>query len=155
MEFRSSVPVIFVGISLLSGGAIAQTGGGAAADECRPNQCTVVVTVANNCSTAANITVNIPTMKVPRVHKQIQMDWELATGGFRFAREPNGITFTTAPLPPANEFHHPNAHTNDTKYKLTNANSPDTPTEFKYNIRLLRADGSMCPLKDPVIRNGS
>jgi hypothetical protein len=130
-------------------------GGGTAAAGCNPNQCKITVTVVNNCNSAGDITVDVPTMSVPKQHKQIKMHWELATAGFKFAREPDGITFTTAPLPSADEFHHPNATAGDTKYSLTNANSQETPTEFKYNIQVLRADGSSCPRKDPIIRNGA
>jgi hypothetical protein len=133
------------------------SGGGTVATECNPNQCKITVKVANNCNSANDITVDVPTMSVPKRHKQIKMHWEFdaQSSGFKFAREPNGITFTTAPQPPPDEFHDPDATAGDTKYSLTNANTPETPTEYKYNIQVLRADGSSCPRKDPVIRNGA
>ncbi len=59
-------------------------------------------------------------------------------------RSPTASRFTTPPLPPANEFHSANATAGGRKYNLTDANTASTPTDFKYNIQLLRADGSAC-----------
>lgn len=142
--------------ALLACGPGAPPGSGsAAAAQCNPNSCQVKVTVAGSCSNAADISVQPDTLPVPREFHQLKIHWEVQTQGFKFAPEPNGITFTTEPLPPANEFHSPNATADGRKYSLTDANTAAAPTNYKYNIQLLRADGSACARKDPFIRNGA
>ena len=129
--------------------------GGVASANCTPNACTIVVKVTGNCSAASDITLDPDTMPVPKENHQVKMHWDLQTSNFKIAQEPDGITFTTPPLPPPGEFHSPNLAANGTKYNLTNANSATVPTQYKYNIQLLRADGTKCARKDPFIRNGA
>ena len=155
MTRKVSISVAVATIFLLSCGKDGAPGGGAAAQQCNPNTCQVKVTVAGNCSNASDITVVPDTLPVPKAFHQLKIHWEIQNDGFTFANEPNGITFTTPPLPPSNEFHSPNATAGGRKYNLTDANTATVPTPFKYNIQLKRADGSACALKDPVIRNGS
>jgi len=129
--------------------------GGVAGANCNPNQCQLKVKVANNCASPSDVTIEPDTMPVSRQFHQVKMHWDIETTGFKFAQEPDGITFTTAPLPPANEFHDANATASNTKYNLTNANTATTQTDYKYNVKLLRADGTACAVKDPFIRNGA
>jgi hypothetical protein len=144
---RSSCALLACGIAVVSGAVTAQ--------QCNPNSCQVRITVTGNCSNAGDITVAPDTLPVPRQFHQLKIHWEVQTEGFKFASAPNGVTFTTPPLPPANEFHSANATAGGRKYNLTDANTAGTPTDFKYNIQLLRADGSACAPKDPFIRNGA
>jgi len=153
MTLRSLISIVVASYALLACGQSTTGGGGVAAAECKPNSCQIKVTVANNCNTADDITVDPPTMPVPRENHQLKMHWEIVTSGFTFVTEPDGITFTTPPLPPAEEFHDPNATAGGTKYNLTNANN--TTETYKYNIRLLRSNGQPCPVKDPFIKNGA
>jgi len=151
------IPSLIAMAGLLLGGCTqsASPPGGAASANCNPNQCQLKVKVANNCASASDITVEPDTMPVPRQNHQVKMHWDIETAGFKFVQEPDGITFSTAPLPPANEFHDANATANNTKYNLTNANTATTPTDYKYNVKLTRSDGTACAVKDPFIRNGA
>lgn len=129
------------------------TPGSTGAFSCTPSNCRVAVTVTGDCSNASNISVNIDPLPVPREHHNLKIAWDIQTTGFKWVAAPNGITFTTAPIPPAGEF--TNAHDNGDKYDITDANTQTTPTLFKYDIHLMRNDGSLCAVKDPSIRNGS
>jgi len=153
MTLKSCGALVCASCALLACGT--GTPSGASAQQCNPNSCQVKVTVAGNCSSAGDITVVPDTLPVSREFHQIKIHWEIQTDGFKFAPEPNGITFTTPPLPPADEFHSANATAGGRKYNLTDANTASTPTDFKYNIQLLRNDGSACARKDPFIRNAA
>ncbi len=126
---------------------------GGASDPCTPVNCKIEVTVAGQCNSPADITVDHDELPVKRGNHQQKIEWRLVTPGFSFAAAGTGITFTKPPLPPAGEFGNP--HSNGQKYDLTDENSATTPTKFKYNIQLLRADGSLCARLDPVIKNGA
>jgi len=125
----------------------------ASAAGCTPSNCRVIVTVTGDCSNANQISVNIDPLPVPRQHHNLKIAWDIQTPGFKWAPAPNGITFTTPPIPPAGEF--TNHHDNGDKYDVTDANNQTVPTLFKYDIHLMRSNGSPCAVKDPSIRNGS
>jgi hypothetical protein len=127
--------------------------GGASGQPCTPVNCKIEVKVAGQCSSPADITVDRDVLPVPRGNHQQKIEWRIGTPGFTFAAAGAGITFTTPPLPPSGEFSNP--HSNGQKYDITDENSATTPTDYKYNIQLLRADGSPCARKDPVIKNGA
>jgi len=129
------------------------TPGSTAAAGCTPSNCKVAVTVTGNCSSANDISVSIDPLPVPREHHNLKIAWDIQTPGFKWVAAPNGITFTTPPIPPAGEF--TNAHDNGDKYDIKDANTQTVPTPFKYDIHLMRNDGSLCAVKDPSIRNGS
>jgi len=120
---------------------------------CTPSNCKVEVTVTGDCSNPANINVSIDPLPVPRQNHNLKIDFDIQTSGFKWVSAPNGIAFTTAPLPPPDEFTNP--HDNGNKYDITDANTQTTPTSFKYDIHLQRSDGTLCAVKDPSIRNGS
>lgn len=154
MALKLMVAVIVTGFSILGCAQNAPPGGSALAS-CNENQCKITVTVTGNCSAATDIKVDPDTMPVSKEFHQVKMHWDIETPGFKFAPEPNAITFTAPPIPPAGEFHDGNVTANGTKYNITNANTASSPINYKYNVRLLRADGSACTPKDPLIRNGA
>jgi hypothetical protein len=123
---------------------------------CTPNNCKVAVTVTGDCANPANINVNPDTLSVPKANHNQKIEWNIQTDHFNFVPAPNGIRFTTRPIPPATEFTNP--HGNGKKYDLTDTNSPTPngrPIDYKYDIHLQRDNGTPCAVKDPTIRNGT
>lgn len=156
MARKFSIPVVIVGFVLLSCGKDGVPGGGdASAQQCNPNSCQVKVTVAGTCSNPGDITVEPDLLPVPKEHHHLKIHWEIVTAGFKFVPEPGAITFTTPPLPPPNEFHSANTTANGRRYNLTDENTATVPTSHKYEVHLKRDNGTLCAVKDPVIRNGS
>jgi hypothetical protein len=120
---------------------------------CTPSNCKVAVTVTGDCSNASQISVSIDPLPVPRQFHGLKIDFDIQTNGFAWVDQPNGITFTAPPIPPAGEFTNP--HNNARHYDITDANTQTVPTPFKYDIHLKRDNGTLCAVKDPSIANGS
>ena len=128
-------PVVFAGIAW--------------GQPCNSGVCKLDVTIAAaGCADPANITVTPDPLKVPK-NSPNRIEWTIKTTGYTWVAAPNGITS----LPPS-QFSDPHVTGSGKKYDLRDANTDSAPTDHKYDIHLQK-NGTVCAVKDPIIRNGS
>jgi len=121
---------------------------GVAGTPCNNGVCKLEVTVASGgCSNAANISVNVDPLKVPK-NQPNKIEWTIVTDGFSWVAAPGGITS----LPPS-QFENP--QDNGKKYQIHDKNTDQVPTDHKYDIHLKDTSGNPCAVKDPTIKNGA
>jgi hypothetical protein len=124
------------------------TGVGKPALPCNSGVCKLDVTVAaGGCADPANITVSPDPLVVSGANN---IEWTIKTDAYTWVPAPGGITG----LPPA-QFSNAHDTGNGKKYDIHDANTDASPTDYKYGINLKDANGNLCAVKDPTIRNGS
>ena len=129
------------------------TKSGDAGDQpCNSGVCKLVVTVAAaGCADAANIMVKPDPLPVPKGSAN-KLEWTIQTDGYVWVPAPGGIT--GLPDPP---FKNPHDTGSGKKYDIHDGNPETNPTDYKYAIHLKKDDpsGTLCAVKDPIVRNGS
>jgi hypothetical protein len=117
---------------------------------CNNGVCKVDVTVsAGSCANPANIVVAPDPLPVP-IGTSNKIEWTIQTSGYTWVPVPNGITSLPSPM-----FTNPHVTGNGKKYDIHDANNNSTPTDYKYDIRLMGPEGTLCAVKDPTIKNGN
>jgi hypothetical protein len=123
--------------------------GTTAAGPCNGGVCKADVRVANNdCSNAANISIVPDPLPVPKGGSN-NIEWTIQTDGFTWVAAPGGITGLPSAI-----FTNPQVTGSGRKYQIHDANPETTPTNHKYAVHLMKG-GTVCAVKDPIIRNGS
>jgi hypothetical protein len=147
MRLHRFVNALFIGVPF---GFVVASGQPAEALPCNNGVCKLDVTVTGgSCASPANITVAPDPLPVPKGSPN-KIEWTIQTNGYTWAPAPNGITSLPSPM-----FTNPHNTGNGKKYDIQDANTNPTPTDYKYDIRLMGPDGTRCAVKDPTIKNGN
>ncbi len=146
MEARTLAAVILAAFAVCACGKSERVEG--ASGDCNSGVCKLDVTVAAaGCADPANISVSPDPVKVPK-NQPNKIEWTIATDGYSWVAAPGGITSL-----PSTQFENP--PDNGKKYQIHDKNTDQVPTDYKYDVHLKDANGNLCGVKDPTIKNGA
>jgi hypothetical protein len=116
-------------------------------DAQKPNDKTpCVVTVSVTACADKGVTVDRDELVVKR-EKNAQIEWKMATTGYDFAGKGKGIVFKSPDSGKELEDEQPGKKS----YKWKTRNN--APGKFKYDVEVLKEDGTSCARLDPYVVN--
>ena len=113
---------------------------GAAMAPCNTHVCLAKVSVVD-----CRISVDPPKIDIAKGNHDIEIHWDIVSGGYAFPRD--GIGIKDDATPP--EFSNPTLLT-PTKFKVNDKNS--FARQYHYGVKVMK-DGTACPPLDPTIDN--